>query len=192
MPSLVSSEMFTIGGNAFGAPCQFPFKFNSKWYAECTKDGRTDGLLWCATETDYNKDKKWGFCPTEGERGYFMFSVLVYKGQLIVDGLSRNTVCRSNCSSVWDLSEWYQSGSQCWQVWMLTPFMPPTEQHYYFLPCAVNTGLCLFSSFSQACLSPDTALFTRAGKEWDKKQTHLLLLSQTVFLIEKYWMCLSA
>lgn len=63
-------EMFTIGGNAFGAPCQFPFKFNSKWYAECTKDGRTDGLLWCATETDYNKDKKWGFCPTEGTTGW--------------------------------------------------------------------------------------------------------------------------
>uniref|UniRef100_A0A7N8YK80 Mannose receptor C-type 1 n=1 Tax=Mastacembelus armatus TaxID=205130 RepID=A0A7N8YK80_9TELE len=57
-------EIFTTGGNAFGAPCQFPFKFNEKWYAECTKDGRADGYLWCATERDYNKAKKWGFCPT--------------------------------------------------------------------------------------------------------------------------------
>ncbi|KAM7369802.1 hypothetical protein PAMP_011093 [Pampus punctatissimus] len=57
--------MFTIGGNAFGSPCQFPFKFSEKWYSECTKDGRADGQLWCATETDYNKDKKWGFCPTK-------------------------------------------------------------------------------------------------------------------------------
>ncbi|XP_034026660.1 macrophage mannose receptor 1-like [Thalassophryne amazonica] len=57
-------EIFTIGGNAFGKPCQFPFKFTEKWYAECTVDGRSDGHLWCATETDYNKEQKWGFCPT--------------------------------------------------------------------------------------------------------------------------------
>ncbi|KAM7390313.1 hypothetical protein PAMA_008472 [Pampus argenteus] len=62
--------MFTIGGNAFGSPCQFPFKFSEKWYSECTKDGRTDGQLWCGTETDYNKDKKWGFCPTKASSGW--------------------------------------------------------------------------------------------------------------------------
>uniref|UniRef100_H3DIA4 Macrophage mannose receptor 1 n=1 Tax=Tetraodon nigroviridis TaxID=99883 RepID=H3DIA4_TETNG len=61
-------EIFTLEGNAFGAPCQFPFKFNSKWYAECTMDGRSDKQLWCATEKDYDIKKKWGFCPTEGKR----------------------------------------------------------------------------------------------------------------------------
>ncbi|KAM4534133.1 macrophage mannose receptor 1-like isoform 1-T3 [Odontesthes bonariensis] len=59
-------ETFTIGGNAFGAPCQFPFKFHEKWYADCTKEGRTDGQLWCATDRDYDKAKKWGFCPNKG------------------------------------------------------------------------------------------------------------------------------
>ncbi|XP_033841443.2 macrophage mannose receptor 1 [Periophthalmus magnuspinnatus] len=63
-------EIFTLGGNAFGGPCQFPFKFASTWYAECTKDGRTDGHLWCATERDYEKDKKWGFCPTKATSGW--------------------------------------------------------------------------------------------------------------------------
>lgn len=63
----VPSEIFTIGGNAFGGPCQFPFRFLEKWYAECTKDGRSDGHLWCATERDYDTQKKWGFCPTEGK-----------------------------------------------------------------------------------------------------------------------------
>lgn len=63
----VSSEIFTIGGNAFGSPCQFPFTFMEKWYAECTKDGRSDGQLWCATERDYNKSRKWGFCPTQSK-----------------------------------------------------------------------------------------------------------------------------
>ncbi|KAM3593597.1 uncharacterized protein V6R79_016732 [Siganus canaliculatus] len=63
-------EIFTIGGNAFGGPCQFPFKFMEKWYAECTKDGRSDGRLWCATERDYDKETKWGFCPTKGTAGW--------------------------------------------------------------------------------------------------------------------------
>ncbi|CAG10208.1 unnamed protein product, partial [Tetraodon nigroviridis] len=63
-------EIFTLEGNAFGAPCQFPFKFNSKWYAECTMDGRSDKQLWCATEKDYDIKKKWGFCPTEGTSGW--------------------------------------------------------------------------------------------------------------------------
>uniref|UniRef100_A0A673W116 Macrophage mannose receptor 1 n=1 Tax=Salmo trutta TaxID=8032 RepID=A0A673W116_SALTR len=60
-------EVFTLGGNAFGSPCQFPFQFGEKWYAECTLQGRSDGQLWCATETDYNKAKKWGFCPSKCE-----------------------------------------------------------------------------------------------------------------------------
>ncbi|KAI4806365.1 hypothetical protein KUCAC02_017193 [Chaenocephalus aceratus] len=63
-------EVFTIGGNAFGGPCQFPFSFQEKWYAECTKDGRSDGQLWCATERDYDKAKKWGFCPSQASSGW--------------------------------------------------------------------------------------------------------------------------
>ncbi|XP_028288347.1 macrophage mannose receptor 1 [Parambassis ranga] len=63
-------EVFTLGGNSFGGPCQFPFRFNEKWYAECTKDGRTDGQLWCATERDYDKERKWGFCPTRASSGW--------------------------------------------------------------------------------------------------------------------------
>ncbi|XP_062297513.1 macrophage mannose receptor 1 [Scomber scombrus] len=63
-------EIFTIGGNSYGIPCQFPFKYSEKWYSECTKDGRSDGHLWCATETDYDKDKKWGFCPTKATTGW--------------------------------------------------------------------------------------------------------------------------
>lgn len=63
---LAFSEVFTISGNALGTPCQFPFRFQSQWYAECTKEGRSDGRLWCATVRDYDTDRKWGFCPTAG------------------------------------------------------------------------------------------------------------------------------
>ncbi|XP_056439582.1 macrophage mannose receptor 1 [Gadus chalcogrammus] len=63
-------ETFTLGGNAFGGPCQFPFLFLKKWYSECTIEGRTDHQLWCATETDYDKDQKWGFCPDKGTKDW--------------------------------------------------------------------------------------------------------------------------
>jgi len=63
---LLFPETFTLGGNAFGAPCQFPFQFLDKWYSECTVEGRTDKQLWCSTQTNYDTDKKWGFCPDKG------------------------------------------------------------------------------------------------------------------------------
>ncbi|MGH0154560.1 UNVERIFIED_CONTAM: hypothetical protein FKN15_027476 [Acipenser sinensis] len=63
-------DIFSIGGNSNGIPCQFPFRFEQKWYADCTKNGRSDGNLWCATTTDYDKDKKWGMCPTKSGAGW--------------------------------------------------------------------------------------------------------------------------
>ncbi|KAL2085100.1 hypothetical protein ACEWY4_018420 [Coilia grayii] len=63
-------EVITLGGNAYGAACQFPFRFGEKWFAECTAEGRSDGQLWCASTTDYNNDKQWGFCPTKSTSGW--------------------------------------------------------------------------------------------------------------------------
>ncbi|KAM9284675.1 LOW QUALITY PROTEIN: secretory phospholipase A2 receptor [Cariama cristata] len=54
-------ETYTLLGNSFGFPCIFPFKYNNKWYYECTRDGRE--FDWCATTTHYEQDEKWGFCP---------------------------------------------------------------------------------------------------------------------------------
>lgn len=64
---LVSPGTFTVGGNSFGLPCHFPFKFLDQWYTECTVDGEPNGQLWCATEVDYDTTEKWGFCATQGE-----------------------------------------------------------------------------------------------------------------------------
>ncbi|NXE05182.1 MRC1 protein, partial [Lophotis ruficrista] len=58
-------ETFTLLGNAFGAPCVFPFMYKKQWYAECTDAGRSDGWLWCATTADYDTDQRYGFCPSK-------------------------------------------------------------------------------------------------------------------------------
>ncbi|KAL4840690.1 hypothetical protein H8958_006855 [Nasalis larvatus] len=56
-------DLHTIKGNTHGMPCVFPFQYNHQWHHECTREGREDDLLWCATTSRYERDEKWGFCP---------------------------------------------------------------------------------------------------------------------------------
>ncbi|XP_068768436.1 matrix metalloproteinase-9 [Struthio camelus] len=65
-----------IGGNSQGDPCVFPFTFLGQSYGACTSAGRQDGKLWCATTSNYDTDKKWGFCP---DRGYSIFLVAAHE-----------------------------------------------------------------------------------------------------------------
>uniref|UniRef100_A0A5F9CK92 72 kDa type IV collagenase n=4 Tax=Oryctolagus cuniculus TaxID=9986 RepID=A0A5F9CK92_RABIT len=68
--------LFTMGGNADGQPCKFPFRFQGTSYSSCTTEGRTDGYRWCGTTEDYDRDKKYGFCP---ETGYSLFLVAAHE-----------------------------------------------------------------------------------------------------------------
>ncbi|XP_049672998.1 matrix metalloproteinase-9 [Accipiter gentilis] len=65
-----------IGGNSQGDPCVFPFTFLGQSYSTCTSQGRQDSKLWCATTSNYDTDKKWGFCP---DRGYSIFLVAAHE-----------------------------------------------------------------------------------------------------------------
>ncbi|XP_051500970.1 cation-independent mannose-6-phosphate receptor-like [Myxocyprinus asiaticus] len=55
--------------------CAFPYNFMGKSYTNCTTEGRSDGRKWCATTSDYDKDKKWGFC-SNAQRGKRHSSIL--------------------------------------------------------------------------------------------------------------------
>ncbi|XP_040009672.1 matrix metalloproteinase-9 [Xiphias gladius] len=81
-----SELLYTFGGNANGAECVFPFVFLGNEYDSCTTEGRSDGYRWCATTDNFDKDKKYGFCPSrdttviggnsEGESCHFPFVFL--------------------------------------------------------------------------------------------------------------------
>ncbi|KAF6284549.1 matrix metallopeptidase 9 [Rhinolophus ferrumequinum] len=73
-PTRVDSTV--SGGNSAGEPCVFPFVFLGKEYSTCTREGRSDGRLWCATTSDFDSDKKWGFCP---DQGYSLFLVAAHE-----------------------------------------------------------------------------------------------------------------
>ncbi|XP_034742576.1 macrophage mannose receptor 1-like [Etheostoma cragini] len=54
-------ELYTIGGNANGRPCMFPFVYRDKWYSACTDTDSNQ--RWCAIQTKYEHEL-WGYCPT--------------------------------------------------------------------------------------------------------------------------------
>lgn len=64
--SLLSS-VYTLSGNDNNAPCVFPFIYHGKEFNECTKIGCKHDKVWCATTSNYDRDRKWGHCQTDDD-----------------------------------------------------------------------------------------------------------------------------
>uniref|UniRef100_A0A3Q3MGQ0 Mannose receptor, C type 1b n=1 Tax=Labrus bergylta TaxID=56723 RepID=A0A3Q3MGQ0_9LABR len=62
-------ELYSIGGNAAGMPCMFPFQYKDQWYSDCTMTDSPENQLWCAVETKYQSER-WGYCPVTS-KGYW-------------------------------------------------------------------------------------------------------------------------
>ncbi|TRY85480.1 hypothetical protein DNTS_015643 [Danionella cerebrum] len=112
-----SENLFTFGGNSNEDPCVFPFVYEGVKYDSCTTEGRSDGYRWCATTANYDKDKKYGFCPnrdtaviggnSEGEPCHFPFTFLgkTYSS-CTSDGRSDRKLWCATTSSFDDDSKW--------------------------------------------------------------------------------------
>ena len=50
----------TCGGNGNNANCVFPFVYGGVTFNQCTYYDR--GQKWCSITSNYDTDKKWGFC----------------------------------------------------------------------------------------------------------------------------------
>uniref|UniRef100_A0A671TZD6 Mannose receptor, C type 1b n=1 Tax=Sparus aurata TaxID=8175 RepID=A0A671TZD6_SPAAU len=56
-------ELYTLGGNAFGKICMFPFLYKDRWYGDCTQSDSSTRRFWCAVETKFEHEQ-WGYCPS--------------------------------------------------------------------------------------------------------------------------------
>uniref|UniRef100_A0A6Q2XKG2 Insulin-like growth factor 2 receptor n=1 Tax=Esox lucius TaxID=8010 RepID=A0A6Q2XKG2_ESOLU len=56
-----------------GELCAFPFNFLNMSYSACTPQTST-GKLWCSITSDFNKDKKWGFCAKGKRQSSILFT----------------------------------------------------------------------------------------------------------------------
>uniref|UniRef100_A0A6I8NHE2 Fibronectin type-II domain-containing protein n=1 Tax=Ornithorhynchus anatinus TaxID=9258 RepID=A0A6I8NHE2_ORNAN len=52
---------FTYGGSSRGQPCVFPFSFKGHVHITCPQD--ENKVYWCATTSDYDRDRLWSYCP---------------------------------------------------------------------------------------------------------------------------------
>lgn len=142
-----------------------------KWYAECTRDGRSDGQLWCATVRDYDKEKKWGFCPTKGRDESHLTSAVMPP---------------LKCRIIYYFSYCYQWRGQRWQVWSVTPLLSPQQNNGSTSSNQLSTqhGSCFrLLSFPWHCSKYAAGKGPKEKVAWP-----LLLLSNET---KRHWRCFS-
>ena len=63
--------MKTVGGNSPDKCCNFPFLYKGTERISCVKAVKGD-RMWCGVTYNYDKEKKWGWCPS-GTRIFMQF-----------------------------------------------------------------------------------------------------------------------
>ncbi|XP_007533116.1 matrix metalloproteinase-9 [Erinaceus europaeus] len=178
-------ELWTLGkgivvlthyGNANGAPCHFPFTFEGRSYTSCTTEGRTDGILWCSTTANYDKDQQFGFCPSEKlytEHGNA-------KGQPCVFPFTFEGRSYSACTT---------DGRSDGYRWCATTASYDQDKLYGFCPTRVDSTVSGGNSAGELCVFP----FTFLGKEYTtctregRSDGHLWCATTSNFDNDKKW-----
>uniref|UniRef100_A0A671TZF3 Mannose receptor, C type 1b n=1 Tax=Sparus aurata TaxID=8175 RepID=A0A671TZF3_SPAAU len=118
-------ELYTLGGNAFGKICMFPFLYKDRWYGDCTQSDSSTRRFWCAVETKFEHEQ-WGYCPSNCE----------YTNEHWSKNLVTGAYYQLNTQSV---LTWDQAAASCKQQGAsLLSVSDPNEQAY--LSALLETG----------------------------------------------------
>lgn len=60
-PQACKNGVATVGGNAHGACCKFPFIYKGAVYWRCTAQNAVK--KWCSVTKVFALDRRWGYCP---------------------------------------------------------------------------------------------------------------------------------
>uniref|UniRef100_A0A672KIL6 Fibronectin n=1 Tax=Sinocyclocheilus grahami TaxID=75366 RepID=A0A672KIL6_SINGR len=145
----------TRGGNSNGALCHFPYLYNGRNYTDCTADGRRDGMKWCGTTYNNDREQRFGFCPMAGKCQFYTsnkcWSQREREGNML--GLDRSLEHRKMENS--------NVMKSCFQKKKQVEFkLFQTENKIIFLTPLIETR--------DQCQEPETRVFYQIGESWDK------------------------